>query len=66
MGLDDLWYGLVARWQMKEQTPGTNPAAASGIKDSTMSHNHGIAFSNSATDYTYQDSEIRYTRKMIR
>jgi hypothetical protein len=66
MGLDDLWYGLVSRWQMKEQSPGTNPAAATDIKDSTISHNHGISFSNSGTDYTYQESEIRYTRKMIR
>lgn len=66
MGLDDLWYGLVARWQLNEQTLGTNPAAATVIKDSTMSGNNGISFSNSGTDYTYQESEIRYTRKMIR
>jgi hypothetical protein len=64
-GLDDIYYGLVSRWRLTGQTTGTHPEVASAIRDTTISGNDGISFSNAGTDYTYQESRIRFHRKHL-
>jgi hypothetical protein len=64
-GLDGIVSSLVSRFLFNEGAPATSPGAGPTVRDVSDNGNHGIAFSDTVTDYTYQETNLHFKRRVL-
>jgi hypothetical protein len=64
-GTDRIMSGLVSRYLFNEQAPSTSPGAGGTVRDVGENGNHGIAFSDTVTNYTYQESISKFKKRVL-
>lgn len=64
-GTDGIVSEMVSRFLFNEGAPATNPGAGTTVRDISNNGNHGIALSNAVTNYTYQETNLRFKRRIL-